>query len=142
MSRLGFYFDANSCIGCKSCESGCAEWNGLPLGTRWRQVVSEVRGTFPKVARVNFSMACNNCSDAPCVRSCPTDALHVDGDLGLVQLTKSKCTGRTREGSREGTRRASRPIQRTAFQAGEDEGAAPGRVAAGRKLRRHSRMAS
>lgn len=91
--RLGFYFDSNSCIGCKSCESACREWNGLPLGTRWRQVVSTVEGEFPDVRGINVSMACNNCERAPCVRACPTQALHVDRNLDLVQLDKAKCIG-------------------------------------------------
>ena len=91
--RLGFYFDANRCIGCKSCESACSEWNGLSMGTRWRQVVSTEHGTFPSPLRINFSMACNNCQEAPCVRACPTRALHVDSQAGLVALNKQKCIG-------------------------------------------------
>jgi anaerobic dimethyl sulfoxide reductase subunit B (iron-sulfur subunit) len=91
--RLGFYFDANRCIGCKSCESACREWNGLDFDVRWRQVLGKVHGQFPDVRRVNYSLACNNCAAAPCVRACPTAALYVDRELALVQLDAQKCIG-------------------------------------------------
>jgi anaerobic dimethyl sulfoxide reductase subunit B (iron-sulfur subunit) len=93
MRKLGFYFDANKCIGCKSCESACKEWNDLDYGVQWRQVVSLLDGAFPDVKRVNFSMACNNCENAPCVTACPTTALYVDRRLDLVQLDQAKCIG-------------------------------------------------
>jgi len=93
MKRLGFYFNANNCIGCKSCESACTEWNGLEMAVNWRQVVTETLGKYPDLRQSNFSMACNNCQDAPCVKACPTEALRVDRDNGLVQLSKDKCIG-------------------------------------------------
>ena len=90
---LGFYFDSNTCIGCKSCESACKEWNGLEFDVRWRQVIEAEHGTFPNVGRQHFSMACNNCAQAPCVRACPTNALAVDAALGIVALNQTKCIG-------------------------------------------------
>jgi len=92
-ARLGFYFDADRCIGCGSCESACREWNGLELGTRWRQVVRRVIGVYPDVSALNVSMACNNCVDAPCVRACPTGAMYRDGEMNLVQLDPQTCIG-------------------------------------------------
>lgn len=93
MDRSGFYFDANGCIGCKSCESGCKDYNDLDYQVMWRKVTSQVHGTFPAVQQVNFSMACNNCEGAPCVKVCPTGAMYQDKELNLVQLDTNKCIG-------------------------------------------------
>ncbi len=92
MRRLGFFFDTNKCIGCKSCESACVEWHG-DEARGWRQVVSTETGNFPDVRRTHLSMACNNCESAPCLTACPTKALYVDGRNGLVQLDGKKCIG-------------------------------------------------
>ena len=91
--RLGFYFDADRCIGCKSCESACRAWNGLELGVRWRQVVRRLVGKFPELSEINLSIACNNCEAAPCLKACPTAALHRDPELGHVDLDQQKCIG-------------------------------------------------
>jgi len=92
MTSLGFYFDSNRCIGCKSCESACVEWNG-EQARGWRQVVSTEQGAFPDVRRAHLSMACNNCEAAPCLKACPTAALYIDPRNNTVQLDQKKCIG-------------------------------------------------
>ncbi len=29
-SRMGFFTDTTTCIGCKACEVACKQWNDLP----------------------------------------------------------------------------------------------------------------
>lgn len=69
--------DPDRCVGCHTCELACAVahtrsgtlfdaiLNGEPLVPRNRVV---------QVAEVKFSTQCRQCSDAPCVKVCPTGA--------------------------------------------------------------------
>lgn len=89
---LGFYFDANMCIGCHTCQAACTDKNNLEAGTNFRQVRSFETGVYPNAKRYHFSGACNHCTDAKCVKGCPTGAMHYAED-GTVQPDLTKCVG-------------------------------------------------
>jgi len=38
MKQMAWYFDASSCIGCKTCEMACKDTHDLPVGVRLRLV--------------------------------------------------------------------------------------------------------
>ena len=78
--------DPDKCIGCQLCEYVCSftktgEYNSYR--SRIRTVrVDEVLIT---------AIACRTCENAPCVRSCPQDALVQDLQTGIVHVETSKC---------------------------------------------------
>lgn len=81
MTKLGFYFDAESCIGCHTCQVACKDVHDLPVGTNYREVRSfcSGEGFTPRMYHVSLSMpGCNLCTDLrecgeepACVVSCP-----------------------------------------------------------------------
>lgn len=88
MNRL-IIADARECIGCRACEVACvvAHHNGWPLQ----------RSDFLPRIRVIFNgehssaVTCKHCLNAPCVQSCPVEALHYDN--AAIQLDASRCIG-------------------------------------------------
>ncbi len=84
--------DQTRCIGCHACTTACKSENSVPLGVTRTYVKSVEVGTFPHVRR-NFQVTrCNQCSDAPCVTVCPTEAMYRRPD-GIVDFDKSICIG-------------------------------------------------
>ena len=90
MTKLGFYFDAESCIACHTCQVACKDVHNLPVGTNYRTVRSFCTGGGfePRSYNVSLSMrGCNLCADLreigeepACVASCPMRALEF-GDI-------------------------------------------------------------
>lgn len=95
MSTYGFLVDLGLCISCSACEAACKTWNNVPTGrnVRWRRVIDQVLGVWPKVTTYGVSMACNHCADASCVKACPSGALTVRAQDGIVVLDSTKCIG-------------------------------------------------
>ncbi|HZK84269.1 MAG TPA: 4Fe-4S binding protein, partial [Desulfosporosinus sp.] len=59
-----FLFNANLCVGCKSCEMACKNENSTPVNVNWRRVSSLSTGN-------NLSISCNHCESPECFRVCP-----------------------------------------------------------------------
>ncbi|HAT1581677.1 TPA: formate-dependent uric acid utilization protein YgfT [Raoultella ornithinolytica] len=82
--------DAASCIGCHACEIACVTAHHQDV---WPQ---QRRHFLPRIHIVfhrNESRAatCHHCNDAPCVTSCPTQALYLANDS--IQLQQAQCIG-------------------------------------------------
>lgn len=92
MGCLGFYFNMQACIGCRTCQIACKDKNDLPLGVFYRRVRSFEAGSFPEPSVFNFSAACNHCKSPGCVRACPTGAMYVAGD-STIQHDDELCIG-------------------------------------------------
>lgn len=92
MSKLGFYFDMEACIGCRTCQIACKDKNNLDVGVLFRRVRSFETGVYPQPNAFNYSGACNHCSEAKCVKGCPTGAMYHAED-GTVQHDNDKCIG-------------------------------------------------
>ncbi|MEM2207028.1 MAG: 4Fe-4S dicluster domain-containing protein, partial [Sulfolobales archaeon] len=58
-------------------------------GIIWPEA-SRVR-VFEYVPGITIPQLCSQCSDYPCVNSCPTNALSVDEATGAVKVDESKC---------------------------------------------------
>ena len=84
--------DQTRCIGCHACTTACKSENSVPLGVTRTYVKSVEVGTFPQVRRSFQVTRCNQCSDAPCVAACPTEAMYRRPD-GIVDFDKSICIG-------------------------------------------------
>lgn len=64
--------DLQKCVGCSACSIGCKMENNIPDGIFWSHYKQETEGTFPNVKLRYISTLCNHCTDAPCVKACPT----------------------------------------------------------------------
>ncbi len=92
MTRYAMVIDRQKCVGCGGCILACKNENNLPEGINWSYKISETSGTFPNV-RFNYTPTlCNHCEDAPCVRGCPTTAMH-KLDNGITMHDPDKCIG-------------------------------------------------
>jgi formate dehydrogenase iron-sulfur subunit len=105
--RKGFLVDPSRCIGCRSCQVACKQWNKLDadqtvnqgsfenprdltpaLYNRIRFVEKESAG---QVTWQFVSERCMHCGDAGCMKVCPSPgALHRTKD-GIVVFNKEKC---------------------------------------------------
>lgn len=92
MGKLGFYFDMSTCIGCRTCQIACKDKNDLKVGIIFRQVKTFESGVYPDPGVYHYSGTCNHCTEAKCVKGCPTGAMHY-GEDGTVQHDKDKCIG-------------------------------------------------
>ncbi len=90
--RLIKVLDQTRCIGCHACTTACKSENEVPLGVTRTYVKSVDVGVFPQVRRAFQVTRCNQCTDAPCVAACPTQAMFRRKD-GIVDFDKSICIG-------------------------------------------------
>jgi len=90
MEMRGFYFNQDDCIGCRTCQIACKDKNDLPPDILLRRVRTYESGTFEAPGLYHYSGSCNNCADAPCIKACPTCAMH-RSDLGTVAHDERKC---------------------------------------------------
>jgi Fe-S-cluster-containing dehydrogenase component/formate-dependent nitrite reductase membrane component NrfD len=90
--QYGFAIDQRTCIGCHACTVACKTENDVPLGQfrTWVKYVDS--GEFPDTTRSFGVMRCNHCTDAPCVKICPTSALFKRED-GIVDFDSERCIG-------------------------------------------------
>ncbi len=88
-----FSHDPQRCIKCFTCEIACKQWREIPPGSfKLRRVFEVTEGTFPEVKRTFHSIACQHCSDAPCIPVCSPGALS-RGEDGVVVVDAAACDG-------------------------------------------------
>jgi len=92
MATYGFAIDLRKCIGCHACTIACKAEHEIPVGVNRCWVKTVEKGSFPETRRFFFPVLCNQCTDAPCVRICPTNALFKRRD-GIVDLNSASCIG-------------------------------------------------
>ena len=101
-------YDATKCTACRACQVACKQWNELPAEETTNRGTYEnppdlsyktwVKIKFSEVYRGRqFSWlfarrACMHCTDAGCVRVCPSGALY-HHEYGFVTYDKNLCTG-------------------------------------------------
>lgn len=94
--------DVTKCVGCWWCYAACKQVNGLPDTIQPDpedppSLASDVWTTLHTVDKEGGvwayrKLACNHCTDAACVKVCPTGAVSYN-DMGFVQYDKDKCSG-------------------------------------------------
>lgn len=82
--------DSRKCIGCQACEVACV------MAHNEEQHVLTPQRFLPRITVIKAegqrnAITCRHCEDAPCVRSCPNDAIAQSGDS--VQVRQEKCIG-------------------------------------------------
>lgn len=99
MTKYGFYFDAESCIACHTCQVACKDVHDLPVGVNYREVRSFVTGEgfAPRMYHISVSMpGCDLCAElrecgeeVACVASCPMRCL----EFGDIDELRAKHAG-------------------------------------------------
>jgi Fe-S-cluster-containing dehydrogenase component len=92
MPRYAMVIDLQRCVGCGACSIACRNENNVPDGIYWSNKITETSGTFPNVRYHYIPTLCNHCDNAPCVRGCPTQAMHKLGN-GITMHNPKKCIG-------------------------------------------------
>jgi formate dehydrogenase iron-sulfur subunit len=109
----GFLTDTSLCIGCKSCEVACKQWNQLPMdevvwagssydnthhlsATTWRHVtfaeLPGAGGSGGQTAWLMMSDVCKHCAHAGCLEACPTGAI-IRSEFDTVVVQQDVCNG-------------------------------------------------
>lgn len=100
--------DVSRCTGCRGCQLACKQWNGLPAGqtfaagtyqnppdlqpNTWTLIRFQEVATKEGVKWLFRKDGCMHCTDAACVKVCPSGALYYT-DLGTVGIKKERCIG-------------------------------------------------
>lgn len=93
MSNNHFIFDKNKCVGCEACVVACVNENGFQSPSQWRTISSSNTMKTPGLPLFYFSMACNHCEDAPCMKYCPALAFKRSEQTGAVLHIENHCIG-------------------------------------------------
>lgn len=91
--KYSMAIDTKLCVGCGACVVACKTENSVPEERFRAWVVEEMDGTFPNLYMEIRSERCNHCSNAPCVKACPTGASHFAEGSNIVMVDPEKCTG-------------------------------------------------
>jgi Fe-S-cluster-containing dehydrogenase component len=86
MSALAFFVDPSRCIGCRSCESACAECEthrGTPMIHVDFLDRSRSTATTPTI--------CMHCENPTCAQVCPADAIKQNEDGVVLSSLKPRC---------------------------------------------------
>ena len=92
MTNYGFVIDNRKCIGCHACTTACKSENEVPLSVNRTWVKYVETGQYPDATRHFQVTRCNHCSNPPCVRICPVQAMYQRDD-GIVEFDPSICIG-------------------------------------------------
>jgi len=108
MPEKAILFDATKCMGCRACQVACKQWNELEAEETTNRGSYEnppdlspqtwVKMEFREIQREQqigwffTRRACMHCTDAACVKVCPTKALYRH-ELGFVAYDKDLCSG-------------------------------------------------
>lgn len=90
--RYGMVIDLRTCAGCAACVMACKQANATPQGVYWCNLDIWEEGTYPDARKRVLPHACMECSNAACVRICPTGASHYSDDH-LVLIDQDVCIG-------------------------------------------------
>lgn len=116
MAEKAMLYDATLCTACRGCQAACKQWNendefiptepnGVPAVNRgsyenppdlspstWLKMTFTEIAPGGKVRWLFNRRACMHCTDAGCVKVCPSHALY-HHEMGFVAYDKSLCTG-------------------------------------------------
>lgn len=92
MAKWGMVIDLRKCIGCYSCMIACKQEHFLLPGVFWNRVLIGETGKYPTVTKQIYPVICNHCTEAACVKACPTRAT-IRREDGIVIVDYDKCVG-------------------------------------------------
>ncbi len=79
----------DNCFACQLCELACSFYHEKECShTKSRiKILKDSEWAF------DFPLLCIQCAEAPCIESCPTEALHRDETTGVVLVDNELCNG-------------------------------------------------
>ena len=77
-----------TCCGCRLCETACTFQHEGVYGSR----SSRVRVVKLESQGIDYPVSCQRCSNAPCVRACPSGALSQPQAGGVIAVSDERCT--------------------------------------------------
>lgn len=89
------YVKTDRCMGCKSCEIGCAVQHseGKTLFSALLEIPAPMKRLFVETAEgVKMPILCRHCDDAPCLNACISGCLYKD-ENGFIRRKKERCVG-------------------------------------------------
>ncbi len=89
MPRMKFLCDAERCIECNACTAACKNEHEVPWGINRRRLVTLGDG---EPGEKSVSIACMQCTDAPCIAVCPVKCIY-QTEIGVVLHDKDICIG-------------------------------------------------
>jgi formate dehydrogenase iron-sulfur subunit len=106
-TRKGFLVDTSRCIGCRSCQVACKQWNKFDADkTKNQGTFENPRDLTPALYnRIKFveqetsgemtwrflNERCMHCGDAGCMKVCPSPGALTRTKEGIVTFNKEKC---------------------------------------------------
>jgi tetrathionate reductase subunit B len=84
--------DLDRCTGCHACSVACKVENEVPLGNFRTKVYYYDEGLYPQVRRWFLPVVCMQCTEAPCLKACPTHSIR-RGEDGIVRIDTDSCRG-------------------------------------------------
>ncbi len=84
MEKTALVIFKKDCMGCHACEVACKQEHALGVGPRLIRVTEKAPDYFPTY--------CHHCTKAPCLESCPVDAILKD-ERGIVLIDNDLCIG-------------------------------------------------
>lgn len=97
--RLGMVIDLARCVGCGACAFACKAENNTRdradgQSHNWADFLMKTEGTFPNVTHWVMPVLCNHCSEAPCVKGCPTEPKSIyKTPEGITMHNSELCIG-------------------------------------------------
>lgn len=88
MTHKAIVVDNKKCNGCRICEVFCSirhEGKLLPRASRIR--------ILPYFPGVDIAVVCYQCENAPCIESCPGNAITRDKETNAIIIQEELCTG-------------------------------------------------
>ena len=79
----------DNCTGCRVCEMMCSLRQSQECSSR----KSRIKILKGKEWAFDFPLLCIQCAEAPCMESCPMEALHRDETTGIVAVDSEVCNG-------------------------------------------------
>lgn len=89
------YVKTDRCMGCKSCEIGCAVQHseGKTLFSALLEIPAPMKRLFVETAEgIKMPILCRHCDDAPCLNACISGCLYKD-ENGFIRRKKERCVG-------------------------------------------------
>jgi molybdopterin-containing oxidoreductase family iron-sulfur binding subunit/carbon-monoxide dehydrogenase iron sulfur subunit len=99
------FVDKNKCVGCFGCVVACKLQNKMPPyatnppeGNPKGPSLMRVHEVGPTVDGDNVAyyfqpISCMHCLDAPCIKTCPRNALSKDEETNVTLVNRDKCIG-------------------------------------------------
>ena len=102
VTQYGFYFNADECIGCRTCAMACKDKNDMPFGEKFRKVYDYGGGSWDvdangvvqtkDVFTYYLSASCNHCAAPACITACAVGAI-IKREDGIVYIDPETCIG-------------------------------------------------